>query len=132
MVGDLIGSMLDALAEGEDPGVVLCLEDARAARYQATFTEDGEDVCLEAAQRFVSQNSAGVDNGAVGPIERYAIAYTGCVNLDGSYEDAIIVSFYEHGLETGFSAYVLYANAGAGDGFMWSDPEPAGEEPALI
>jgi len=42
------------------------------------------------------------------------------------------VSFFETTLESGFSAYVLYEGMGAGDGFMWSDPEPAGEETPLI
>jgi len=46
--------------------------------------------------------------------------------------DALLVSFFETTLESGFSAYVLYEGMGAGDGFMWSDPEPAGEETPLI
>ena len=50
----------------------------------------------------------------------------------GGYHDALLVSFFETTLESGFSAYVLYEGMGAGDGFMWSDPEPAGEETPLI
>ena len=65
-------------------------------------------------------------------LSRYAIGYTGCVEIDGGYHDALLVSFFETTLESGFSAYVLYEGMGAGDGFMWSDPEPAGEETPLI
>ena len=65
-------------------------------------------------------------------IDRYAIACTGAVEIEGAYRDAVLVSFYERALPTGYSAYILYENPGAGDRFGWSDPEPAGEEPALI
>lgn len=41
MVCDLLDGYLNALADGEDLGVVLIAEDARANRYQACFTEDG-------------------------------------------------------------------------------------------
>ena len=54
------------------------------------------------------------------------------MEIDGGYHDALLVSFFETTLESGFSAYVLYEGMGAGDGFMWSDPEPAGEETPLI
>ena len=90
MVCDLIGAFLDDLAAGENPGVVVAIEDAASNRYLAALDEDGEEACLEAATNFIST------------------------------------------LESGFSAYVLYEGMGAGDGFMWSDPEPAGEETPLI
>ena len=85
MVCDLIGAFLDDLAAGENPGVVVAIEDAASNRYLAALDED-----------------------------------------------ALLVSFFETTLESGFSAYVLYEGVGAGDGFMWSDPEPAGEETPLI
>lgn len=131
MVGDMLGSFLDALAEGDDPGVVVCLEDARANRYEAAFTEDGVEACLTGAQQFVSQHADGLPGDHVGPIQRYAIAYAGLVDA-GGYQDAVIVSFYEHDLSSGFSAYVLYDGAGTGDGFDWSDPQPAGAEEPLL
>ena len=90
MVCDLIGAFLDDLAAGENPGVVVAIEDAASNRYLAALDEDG------------------------------------------GYHDALLVSFFETTLESGFSAYVLYEGMGAGDGFMWSDPEPAGEETPLI
>lgn len=133
MTCDMIGLFLDALAEGENPGVVICVEDAQANRYEAAFSEDGEEACLAAAQQFISSHAAhGVDDEGVGKIERYAVAYAGCVDIDGDYENAVLVSFCERGLPCGYSAYVLFDNMGAGDNFMWSDPEPAGEEAQLF
>ena len=81
---------------------------------------------------FLDDLAAGENPGVVVAIARYAIGYTGCVEIDGGYHDALLVSFFETTLESGFSAYVLYEGVGAGDGFMWSDPEPAGEETPLI
>ena len=111
MVCDLIGAFLDDLAAGENPG---------------------EEACLEAATNFISEHKMGLKDEGLGRIARYAIGYTGCVEIDGGYHDALLVSFFETTLESGFSAYVLYEGMGAGDGFMWSDPEPAGEETPLI
>ena len=74
----------------------------------------------------------GLKDEGLGRIARYAIGYAGCVEVEGGYHDALLVSFFETSLESGFSAYVLYEGVGAGDGFMWSDPEPAGEETPLI
>ena len=68
----------------------------------------------------------------MGTMDRYAIAYAGAVEVEGAYHDAVLVSFFERALPVGYSAYVLFENAGAGDAFGWADPEPAGEEPALI
>lgn len=132
MVGDLLASFLDALAEGEDPGVAVCVEDARANRFEAAFTDDGIEACLNGARRYVTDHAAGVREEGIGALERYAIAYAGCVDLDGGYQDALIVSFFERGQATGYSAYVLFDGVGEGEGFRWADPEPAGEEDPLI
>lgn len=138
MVCDLIGFMLDELAEGRDPGVLACAEDAGSGRIEAAFTEDGEEACLEAAQAFVHDNARGNRDEGLGAIERYAIAYAGAVRLENCYQDAVLVSFYERGLldeegaPTGYSAYVLFEGAGNEEQFAWSDPQPAGEEPSLI
>lgn len=128
MVCDLIGAFLDDLAAGENPGVVVAIEDAASNRYLAALDEDGEEACLEAATNFISEHKMGLKDEGLGRIARYAIGYTGCVEIDGGYHDALLVSFFETTLESGFSAYVLYEGMGTGDGFMWSDPEPAGEE----
>ena len=132
MVCDLIGFMLDELAEGRDPGVVACAEDTASGRIEAAFSDDGEEACLEAAQAFIAQNAAGAPADGMGTMDRYAIAYAGAVEVEGAYHDAVLVSFFERALPAGYSAYVLFENAGAGDAFGWADPEPAGEEPALI
>ena len=132
MVCDLLDDFLNALADGEEPGVMLMAEDERANRYQATFTEDGTQACIDGAMHFIESNAAGLPSDHVGPLDRYAIGYTGAVELEDGFEDAILVSFYQRGMETGYSAYVLYRGAGTGPDFMWSDPEPAGEEPPLL
>lgn len=132
MVCDLLDDFLNALAAGEELGVVLIAEDSNANRYQACFTEDGPEACLEGAQHFIEANAAGIQSDHVGPLDRYAIAYAGGVELDCEFRDAIIVSFYQRGMSVGYSAYVLYSGAGTGEGFMWCDPEPAGEEPPLL
>lgn len=132
MVCDLIGEFLDSLAAGTDPGVVICLEDARGNHYEAAFTDDGETACLEGATQFISSHALGYKEEGLGRIERYALAYAGGVEFDDGYEDALLVSFYERLLDSGYSAYVLYDGVGKGDAFMWSDPEPAGEETPLI
>ena len=74
----------------------------------------------------------------MGPIARYAIGCVGGVRLEDGFADAVLVSFYEHGLATevgaptGYSAYVLYEGFGLGDDLAYADPMPAGEEPPLI
>ncbi|OUP10471.1 hypothetical protein [Collinsella sp. An2] len=132
MVCDLIGSMLDALAAGEDPGVVVCLEDGSSTRIEMAFSDDGEEACLTAARQYVKTHAAGSHDDGLGRVERYAIACTGCVDLEDGYQDALLVSFYERSLATGYSAYVLYDGFGNEDQFVWSDPQPAGEEQPLI
>ena len=43
MVCDVIGYMLDELAEGRDPGVLACAEDAGQGRIEAAFAEGNLD-----------------------------------------------------------------------------------------
>lgn len=132
MVCDLLGTYLDALAEGEDPGVVLCVEDAEGMRYEVAFTDDGEEQCLGAASAFVQEHAGGYAEEGLSAIERYAIACTGAVDVDGAYRDAILATFFERGMKVAYSAFVLFQGVGEGENFMWSDPEPAGEEPPLL
>ena len=105
------------------------LEEMESAQ---NLSDDPEEACIEAAQDFIRLNRNGSAQDDMGEIDRYAIACTGAVELDGAYHDAVLVSFYERALPVGYSAYVLYENPGAGDAFGWADPEPAGEEPPLI
>ena len=132
MVCDLIGYMLDELAAGEDPGVAACAEDAASGRVEAVFSDDGEEACLDAAREFVVRYARGSKEDGMGPVDRYAIACAGCVEIDGGYRDAVLVSFYERALSCGYSAYVLYENPGDEEAFAWSEPAPAGEEPPLL
>lgn len=132
MVGDLIGAFLDSLAEGEDPGVVACLEDAASNRCEMAFSEDGAEACLTGARQFIERHAKGVPGDGVGPVVRYALAYAGCIELEDGFQDAVITGFYERGQGSAYSAYVLYDGAGTGDGFQWADPQPAGVEEPLI
>lgn len=138
MVCDLIGYMLDELADGGDPGVLTCVEDADGVRVEASFTDDGEEACFEAAKARIAQSAQGMAKEGLGPIARYAIGYVGGVQLEDGFADAVLVSFYEQGLTdeagvpTGYSAYVLFEGAGEGDRFAWADPAPAGAEEPLI
>ncbi|QWT17610.1 hypothetical protein KPC83_00050 [Collinsella sp. zg1085] len=133
MVGDVLGEFLDALAVGENPGVVICVEDAQSARYEASFTEDGIESCLGAAQKFITDHSTGVKSDGVSSLVRYAIAYVGAVDLkEGGYLDAILVSFFELGLKSAYSAYVEIENIGDEERFAWAPPQAAGAETALI
>ena len=93
MVCDLIGAFLNDLAAGED---------AASNRYLAALDEDGEEACLEAATNFISEHKMGLKDEGLGRIARYAIGYTGCVEIDGGYHDALLVSFFETTLESGF------------------------------
>ena len=75
---------------------------------------------------------------------RYAIAYEGAVEAErgfgdaganagasAHFRDAVLLEFGERGYRS-FSAYSLFEGRGEGDGFRWTDPEPAGElEPLL-
>lgn len=132
MVCDLLGDFLDSLADGVDPGAMLAVEDIHGNRYQAAFDEDGAQACIDGARHFVEANQEGLRRDHVGELDRYAIAYCGAVELDGGFEDAVLVSFYQRGMDSGYSAYTLYRGFGTGDSFMWSDPEPAGEEQPLL
>ena len=96
MVCDLIGAFLDDLAAGENPGVVVAIEDAVSNRYLAALDEDGEEACLEAATNFISEHKMGLkddhifilDNGDTlemrgGIVKRGAPVESGVVYVDG-------------------------------------------------
>lgn len=131
---DMIDEFLFSLSEGEDPGVVACIEDSEGNRAAVAFSEDGDEVCLEAADAFVSDAAKnGSPEDSVGRAVRYAILYLGCVQgMDGAYNDALITIFGESGAPSAYSAFTLVKGIGQGENFMWSEPEPAGEEPLLV
>ena len=131
---DMMDEFLDALAEGDVPGVVACVEDAACNRAAVAFSEDGDEACLNAADDFVvSAGRNGSSEDGVGPAVRYAILYLGCIQeMDGAYNDAMITVFGEKGSASAYSAFTLVKGMGQGENFMWSDPEPAGEEQLLL
>lgn len=134
MACDMMGAFLDSLADGDDPGVVACAEDESGARCAVAFSDDGDEACLEAADDFirsVAKDGSAEDDMAAAC--RYVIIYLGCVqNEYGAYVDAMITTFGERGSESAYSAFTLIKGIGQGESFMWSDPEPAGEEPLLF
>ena len=92
------------------------------------------EACLNAADDFVvSAGRNGSPEDGVGPAVRYAILYLGCIQeMDGAYNDAMITVFGEKGSASAYSAFTLVKGMGQGENFMWSDPEPAGEEQLLL
>jgi hypothetical protein len=87
------------------------------------FADDGPEALLEGARNNVRRTPKAV---------RYALVYEGAVQLeDGTFADALLLEFGERGRPS-FSAYSLFEGRGAGDGFRWTDPAPAGEEEPLL
>lgn len=119
----LMGAALDLLAEGDDVGVLLALQEADGSVSSFAFLDDGPEALLEGARNRVRHARDAL---------RYAIAYEGAVELeDGQFVDAVLLEFGERGTPS-FSAFSMYEGRGAGDGFRWTDPAPAGEEEALL
>ena len=131
---DLMGEALDLLAEGEDVNVLLAVGDAAGNACSLVFADDGEEACLVGARDKVRAlvRSKGDTSLGIGAPRYYAICYEGAIaNEDGSYVDALITEFGEKG-HPAFSAFSLFENRGGGEGFRWSEPEPAGEVESLL
>lgn len=123
LASTLMGAALDLLAAGEPFEVLLAVQDESGAISSYEFEDDGPEACLEGARERVREL-----DGA----RRYAIAYEGAVaGEDGSYADALLLEFGERGYHS-YSAFSFVEGKGAGDGFSWSDPAPAGELPPLL
>lgn len=119
----LMGDALDLLAEGEDMGILVAIQDSDGKVESFEFADDGPAALLEGARTSVRRSRRGL---------RYALTYVGAIEMqDGSYEEALILEFGEKGRPS-FSAYSLFDGRGKGDGFRWSDPAPAGEEEPLL
>lgn len=126
LASTLMGDALDLLAAGEPFEVLLAVQGADGQVQSLEFEDDGPEACLDAARARVRE--FGEKNAAL----RYAIAYEGAVaDETGSYADALLLEFGERGWRS-YSAFSLVDGKGAGDGFTWSDPAPAGEMPALL
>ena len=119
----LMGNALDMLAEGEYIGVLVVIQREDNTYDSMQLSNDGIEAMLEAARERVRKA-----RGAL----RYAIAYEGAIEDErGGYADALIVEFGERGRPS-FSAYSLFEGRGRGNGFVWTDPAPAGEEEPLL
>ena len=122
--GNLIGEALDMLADGEDFGVLVAVEDENEEVETLDFSDDGPEECLEAAREYVFDLR--------GSVVRYTICYVGAVEDEsGAYQDALIFEFGERGYEH-FSGFMFFMGKGEGEDFAWTDPAPAGQiEPLL-
>ena len=131
---DCIGECLDALAEGVSFGVLVCCEDREGNRSFFNIEEDSEEVSLEEANVLVKRAiSRGIAEDGLGKVRRYAISYLGVVaDEDGNYVDALLTVFAEKNMQVAYSTYTLVGNIGAGENFVWNEPQPAGEEPILF
>ena len=71
-------------------------------------------------------------NGGLAAPVRYVIVYEGAVADDNdNYQDALMLEFGERGYRS-YSAYSLLSGKGRGNGFVWTDPAPAGEVEPLL
>ncbi len=123
LASTLMGAALDLLAAGEPFEVLLAVQNADGVVQSYEFEDDGPEACLDGARERVRSSEGAV---------RYAIAYEGAVEADeGAYADAVLLEFGECGYRA-YSAYSLFEGRGAGDGFTWSDPAPAGEMEPLL
>lgn len=119
----LMGDALDMLAEGQQMGVLLVIQDADGDITSFEFIDDGPEALLNGARMRVKRTKRAL---------RYALAYEGAIEAeDGTYAEALILEFGEKGRPS-FSAYSLYEGRGEGDNFRWTDPAPAGEEEPLL
>lgn len=131
--GDLLSVALDRLADGMDLNVLIVVEDARSHVVSYEIADDGAEQLIEGAYqrvRDLARNHGDREAGLSDPV-RYAMVYEGAVDIDGRFEDAVILEFGERGWQS-FSAYLLYRGKGRGDAFTWTDPAPAGEVECLL
>ncbi len=143
----LIGEALDALAEKGELGVVASVVDGADERLTFASEDAPAEEGLEWARSWVEGLAAGtVDREALGEPEAWAICYLGAVaareaaedapsaasGLSAGYHDALICEFGEKGAPAAWSSYQLVSGLGAGDGFSFTDPLPAGEVEPLL
>lgn len=130
----LMGDALDLLADGRDLNVLLVVEDADGNDASYEFSDDGSEALLEGARRQVRDlaRTHGDRSAHLGDPVRYALAFEGAVaDEDSVFRDAVLLEFGERGRKS-YSAYSLFEDKGAGDGFRWTEPEAAGEVASLL
>lgn len=130
----LMGDAFDLLADGQDLNVLLVVEDEKGNVASYEFSHDGSAAMLEGARHRVRElaRAGGDAESRLGRPVRYAIAYEGAVADESSvFRDAVLLEFGERG-RSSYSAYSFFKGKGAGDGFRWTEPAPAGEETPLL
>lgn len=132
----LIEYSLDLLADLGDLSVTLAVEDAHNNHVVLSFDDEDFEESLEEAHETLRRAVAGTSplKELEGVPVRYALAYDGAVDEDGSsgYVPALIVEYGEKGMSSGYSAYLCYENAGKPRDFVCSDPAPAGLVELLV
>lgn len=130
----LLGIALDLVAEGQNMGVLLAVEDAHNTVASYEFLNDGEVACLDAAREKVGllQRAGGDSEAGLSKPVRYALIYDGAIEVDdGEYADALLFEFGEKGWPA-WSAYCCYEGKGQQENFAWANPAPAGEVDNLL
>ena len=131
---ELVGDALDILAEGDDIGVLLVIEDENGDVASFEFVDDAPDELIDAAHDCVVRlaRAHGDKESGLGDPIRYALVYEGMVGDEtGAYQDALLLEFGERGYNA-YSAYSFYEGKGAGEDFRWTEPAPAGEVEPLL
>lgn len=128
---DLYGECFDVLATGNDLWPSLAFEDEKGNREIVTFADDEPGECLIAARNYFKTEK---DFGSVSAPVRYALAYDALVRDEetGELLPAVIVEFGEKGAPCAYSGYSFYRVGKKPTDFMWTDPQPAGEEELLF
>ena len=131
--GELLARALDLLAEGADVNVLLVIEDEQRHVASYELADDSPEQLLAAAHGRVLElaRAHGDTTCLLGEPVRYALVYEGAIELEGRYQDALILEFGERGYQA-YSAYLLVRGKGTGDGLSWTDPAPAGEVESLL
>ncbi len=129
----LIEYGLDELASTGQLSVSLALGDEDGNATLLSFDDDDFDESIDEAHATVQRSAGQVVEGLTSACVRYAVAYDGAIDEDGSgYEPALIVEYGERGMSRGYSAYLTYENPGEPQDFVCSQAAPAGVVELLI
>lgn len=145
LASEMFGQCFDALAEGNTLWPLVSVEDQAGARETIEFAEDDPNECLIAARAYIREKKSrkkrekhghkGQDSASeLGDFVRYALGYDALVRDEESGEllSAVIVEFGEAGAPSAYSGFSYYQVGKTPADFMWTDPQPAGEEDLLL
>ncbi len=129
----LIEYGLDELASTGELSVSLALGDEDGNATLLSFDDDDFDESIDEAHATVQRSAGQQVEGLKGACVRYAIAYDGAIDEDGTgYEPALIVEYGEQGMSRGYSAYLTYEHPGEPQDFVCSQVAPAGVVELLV